>query len=123
LDMSDERVAASANPSGAPAPAAETTSDFIAAGRLQQEPINSSELPFLVTHWLRNYSSQIDHDGNCSSAGAAGKHAALERIKKATGELASAFSSLGAFGSSTAVSTEGLPMLSFVSFVHALIFC
>jgi hypothetical protein len=68
-----------------------------------------SELPFLVTHWLSQYGShatdteqrfdsleRIDNDQ---------RREALERVRRATSELASAFSALGAFGVSSIVSS------------------
>lgn len=50
------------------------------------------ELPFLVTHWLANFSlgtQNIQHDKNSD---------ALNKIRKAAEDLASAFVDIGAFG-------------------------
>lgn len=55
--------------------------------------INPSELPFLVTHWLSNF----DGDEN---------NEAVKRLRSAASEVASAFSDLGAFGTSNNVSRE-----------------
>ena len=56
----------------------------------------SSELPFLVTHWLANGYQAGDEESD--RAEEAEQSAARERIRKAAAELASAFSVLGAFG-------------------------
>lgn len=50
-------------------------------------------LPFLVTHWLANL-ERDKSDSNDSEE----RQRALERIRDASAEIASAFSSLGAFG-------------------------
>jgi hypothetical protein len=56
---------------------------------------NAEEIPFLVTHWLANYKSK-------ATEGEEGPEheQAMQRIRKATSEIASAFSSLGAYGTS-----------------------
>ena len=56
------------------------------------------ELPFLVTHWLSGYSM----DGR-EILKTDEETAALLKIRKATADLASAFTTLGAFGKSTKV--------------------
>jgi len=56
-------------------------------------------LPFLVTHWLAHYDDDggaVDHDDQ--------RRVAVERIRQASAELASAFSTLGAFGTAIRVS-------------------
>ena len=58
----------------------------------------SSEVPFLVTHWLANYNG-----GNTTNLSPQQKEA-IEKIRKATSQIASAFTSLGAFGQSMPVS-------------------
>ncbi|CAB9519710.1 bromodomain and WD repeat domain containing [Seminavis robusta] len=85
------------------APASGTGNADASTARRQQEPFDSAELPFLVTHWLRNFPSSQDSGGTTTSS-AEEKHAALARIQRAAGDLASAFSTLGAFGSSTVAS-------------------
>ena len=78
----------------------------------------SSELPFLITHWLNGYSQQHQQQRrikngnfisnnkkrNQSSKGTNEEDVrtkeALARVRKATSELASAFADLGAFGQS-----------------------
>lgn len=54
-------------------------------------------LPFIVTHWLANFEggSNLESDE---------QRRAVERIRNASAEIASAFSSLGAFGSTIRVS-------------------
>jgi hypothetical protein len=75
------------------------------AGQRPRDPIDSAELPFIVTHWLQNYNPDANRDERSFSAVPedAVKKAALERIRKATSELASAFTALGAYGSFTVV--------------------
>ena len=62
---------------------------------------NSEEMPFLVTHWLANY-------GAASTVGTRNmeQQEALDRIRKATSEIASAFESLGAYGTAIQVSDK-----------------
>jgi len=55
----------------------------------------STDLPFLITHWLANYNANTEDPD---------KKQALEQMKKATSQLASAFSTLGAFGTTIRVS-------------------
>jgi hypothetical protein len=55
-----------------------------------------SELPFLVTHWLRNYQGPEGGDEE--------RKVAIKRLRNATTEMAAAFSSLGAYGTSSRVS-------------------
>ena len=61
----------------------------------------SSDLPFLVTHWLTSYGLDSDGHEECKEQQNAD---ALERIRKATSELSQAFSDLGAFGHTIGVS-------------------
>jgi hypothetical protein len=69
-----------------------------------------NELPFLVTHWLANYGTASQSRGTTGATAAPGftdaasprdpqQREAIERIRRATAEIASAFSSLGAYGS------------------------
>jgi hypothetical protein len=58
----------------------------------------SSELPFLVTHWLANYRAENQITGNRE------RDEAGERLRNAALEVARAFSALGAFGTSSQVS-------------------
>lgn len=57
----------------------------------------AGELPFLVTHWLAGFATTNTLPTNASSS-------ALFRIQQAAGDLAEAFSALGAFGTSIKVS-------------------
>ena len=59
------------------------------------------ELPFLVTHWLANYNISNNDNNNAE---------AVERIRRASAELASAFSFLGAFGRTIPVSDSSRMM-------------
>ena len=56
--------------------------------------LDSSELPFLVTHWLSNF--QTGNDGD--------NHNAVRRLHDAAQQMASAFSDLGMFGTANQVS-------------------
>lgn len=56
-----------------------------------------SELPFLVTHWLQNYRGPEGADEE-------EREDVMERLRNATSEIAAAFSSLGAYGTSSRVS-------------------
>jgi len=88
-------------------------------------PPVSSELPFLVTHWLSNYGScgaaeaRVQSDGGQSGDGEDGtscltvteRHSTTERsadavarIRRAASELANAFQDLGAYGTTNSVS-------------------
>mmetsp|Transcript_9846 Transcript_9846/g.23194 ORF Transcript_9846/g.23194 Transcript_9846/m.23194 type:complete len:2231 (+) Transcript_9846:109-6801(+) len=60
---------------------------------------SSSEVPFLVTHWLANYNGGGSTTTTNNKLNPEQK-AAIDKIRKATSEIASAFSSLGAFGQS-----------------------
>jgi hypothetical protein len=57
------------------------------------DPHSSQGLPFLILHWLANFegSRGISPDEE-------ERRRAVERIRAATVEIASAFSTLGAFG-------------------------
>ncbi|KAL3920258.1 MAG: hypothetical protein SGILL_003351, partial [Bacillariaceae sp.] len=65
------------------------------------------ELPFLVTHWLANYGSNSDDPtvGTNSARSQDERQEAMERLRLATSELASAFSTLGAYGTTFRVSS------------------
>lgn len=65
------------------------------------------ELPFLVTHWLSEYFGGDQHN-----AGTMEQQAAVTKIHKAAADLASAFSAIGAFGSSVRVRTSFLLFVS-----------
>lgn len=72
----------------------------------ESESSSSSEVPFLVTHWLANYK------GGSNNNLTPEQKVAISKIRKATSEIASAFSSLGAFGQSLPVS--GIPKDSYL---------
>jgi hypothetical protein len=57
------------------------------------------DIPFLVTHYLANFAKQ----GGAAAATAGADPEALEKIRRATNDIASAFASLGAFGTTTKV--------------------
>jgi hypothetical protein len=61
--------------------------------------IPTSELPFLVTHWLANYEA-ANPDGDRDR----GREDAIQRIRSAASEIASALSVLGAYGTTNMVS-------------------
>ena len=84
----------------------------------------SQDLPFLVTHWLANYNKNNNNNGNnneettmtASTTTTTTNTAAVDdlqtmqrraeamaKIRKATSDIASAFASLGAFGTTTRV--------------------
>jgi hypothetical protein len=69
------------------------------------------ELTFLVTHWLANYGNPHRSNGDASSRVTATttpdeqlQSLAIERIRRATAEIASAFASVGAYGTTLRVS-------------------
>ncbi|KAG7365261.1 serine/threonine protein kinase containing WD-40 repeat domain [Nitzschia inconspicua] len=59
------------------------------------------ELPFLVTHWLANFDNQrvVANDASIAPSESERQHA-IARIRRATSEIASAFATLGAYGTS-----------------------
>lgn len=57
--------------------------------------IDSSELPFLVTHWLSNFPESTSNNNS---------HEAIQRLRQAAADMAAAFSDLGAFGTTNQVS-------------------
>ena len=57
------------------------------------------DFPFLVTHWLAHYGREYRDDG-----GDPQRKEAMERLRKATSDIASAFSALGAYGTTLRVS-------------------
>lgn len=108
---SNEGTATAGTSTSARSPRREDTNTI----RRPQEPMDGSELPFLVTHWLQNFNpnananaegetfqAEADTDNNTATQ----RRAALERIRRATSELASAFTALGAYGESTVVSSR-----------------
>ena len=73
----------------------------------------SQDLPFLITHWLSRYESNSNNNNTINNSNSRDgdiqgnerkKAEALRKISRATSELASAFSDLGEFGYSLAVS-------------------
>ena len=91
----------------------------------------NQELPFLVTHWLANFAassaaagsappvasssrvlggapalavSSADVSSTGATATAEEREEAIRRLQRATGDIASAFTTLGIFGSATTVS-------------------
>eukprot|EP00980_Cylindrotheca_fusiformis_P006269 scaffold1340_cov122-Cylindrotheca_fusiformis.AAC.12 len=60
--------------------------------------IDKKDIPFLVTHWLANYSAAPADDDKDKN------QEAIQRIRKATSDIASAFASMGAYGTSFQVS-------------------
>lgn len=94
----------------------ETNTDGATRNEEKASNPEKSDLPFLVTHWLSAYGngnaySSSGHDRSLAHQDRSGnlerqriQDDALERIRKATSELASAFSDLGVFGYTFAVS-------------------
>jgi hypothetical protein len=85
--------------SGAANPSTSSSAPFLLPTALDA----SAELPFLVTNYLAHYQHQKDaQEGSQPGANRARpdeqEGAAVERIRKAAGELAAAFEALGAFG-------------------------
>jgi hypothetical protein len=73
------------------------------ANQIQQE------LPFLVTHWLANYGNNnniVGATGTTASALERDRQEAIARIRRATTEIASAFRTLGAYGTTFRVSNK-----------------
>ena len=68
--------------------------------------ILTSELPFLVTHWLANYKATT-----CNSEDDRRRDDAIQRIHCAASEIASAFSVLGAYGTTYMVSYSFLTLV------------
>lgn len=65
------------------------------------------ELPFLITHWLANYETvqgTREHEGGLLVEDQQRRKDAFEKINRATFEIASAFSELGAYGTTSRVS-------------------
>ena len=60
------------------------------------------ELPFLVTHWLANFSGANGPGAKCVTD--TEKQDAMNRLRRAAADVASAFSALGAYGMATDVS-------------------
>jgi hypothetical protein len=75
-------------------------SDLATNNNLQQE------LPFLVTHWLANYgtNSADTTTNNPPACSQDERQEAMARIRRATSEIASAFATLGAYGTTFRVS-------------------
>ena len=62
---------------------------------------NAADVPFLITHWLAHYGEQKKGETEDPQ-----RKEAMERIRKATSDIASAFTSLGAFGTTFRVSQK-----------------
>lgn len=94
------------NPSTQSAAQSTTNNDNQIMNLRQQSTTNSNkpttsisghpELPFLITHWLSNYTASLP-----SAAGAAEKERALQTIQNQSIILANAFETLGEFGTSS----------------------
>lgn len=93
----------------------ETNTDDATRNEEKVSNPEKSDLAFLVTHWLsaygngNAYNSSSGHDRSLQDRSGNDEQQriqdnALERIRKATSELASAFSDLGVFGHTFAVS-------------------
>jgi hypothetical protein len=67
-----------------------------------------TELPFLVTHWLSTLYQPQGGKKNAADAAATAADVeqteAMDKIRRAAADLASAFSTLGAFGTASRVS-------------------
>jgi hypothetical protein len=67
-----------------------------------------TELPFLVTHWLSTLYQPQGGKKNAADAAATAADVeqteAMDKIRRAAADLASAFSTLGAFGTTSRVS-------------------
>jgi hypothetical protein len=92
-------------------------SDSISSNR------DPTELPFLVTHWL---STLYNPKGGKKNAAATDTNTtnveqkeAMDKIRRAAADLASAFSTLGAFGTASRVST--IVVCMFISVWIALV--
>jgi hypothetical protein len=79
-------------------PRTDTSDHNVSSAVDNDAPPSLSELPFLVTHWLANYREEEGDMGDQQ------RQEALERLRNATSEMAAAFSSLGAYGTSSRVS-------------------
>jgi hypothetical protein len=62
----------------------------------------AQETPFLVTHWLSEYEMRYSPQGT-NEEGFEARQDALKRIRRAASELASAFSAIGAYGTTSKV--------------------
>ena len=91
----DPSIAAEA-PSEQIMPTATTTTDRTTA---------TTDLPFLVTHWLAHYNHQSEQGNQSFTAGRTPEEQeAVKRIRRAASELSSAFHALGSFGTTSRVS-------------------
>jgi hypothetical protein len=68
---------------------------------------DQTELPFLVTHWLSTlYNKPTGGPKNAAAADTnVEQKEAVDKIRRAAADLASAFSTLGAFGTASRVSS------------------
>lgn len=69
---------------------------------LDQSP---QDIPFLVTHYLANFAAKHQGGSTTDPNNEHNADEALETIRRATNDIASAFASLGAFGATTKVRT------------------
>lgn len=74
------------------------------APTVPSDHINQEDLPFLVTHYLANFHKEEYKEESKASSLDPEQKEALDRIRRATNEIASAFSTLGAYGTSYRVS-------------------
>jgi hypothetical protein len=63
-----------------------------------------TELPFLVTHWLSTLYEPKGGKKNAAADTNVEQKEAMDKIRRAAADLASAFSTLGAFGTASRVS-------------------
>lgn len=70
------------------------------APTVPSDRINQEDIPFLVTHYLANFHKEEHKESSLDPE----RKEALDRIRRATNEIASAFSTLGAYGTSYRVS-------------------
>lgn len=98
---SDVSMNISGNATSEAGPTGDTdTAEDHTSHRVQQE------LPFLVTHWLANYgqSSNLVTSSESPRNLHVEQHEAVVRIRRASSEIASAFATLGAYGTRFRVS-------------------
>ena len=76
------------------------------------------EIPFLVTHWLANYTNNsIISNVACQDR----EQMAIAKIRRATSDIASAFATLGAYGTSLRVS-EVRPSITSPFLFHFILY-
>jgi hypothetical protein len=98
-------MAADNTPEHEPAPATADGGNDSDSNGSNRDP---TELPFLVTHWLSTLYNPQGGKKNAADTAAADtsveQKEAMDKIRRATADLASAFSTLGAFGTASRVS-------------------